>query len=311
MDRGSATRVAWLSVGAALLTIGLKAGAYWVTDSVGLLSDALESVVNLVAALMAVAMLVVAARPADEGHAYGHFKAEYFASAVEGTMIVGAAAAIAFAAIDRLLHPRPVEAIGLGLAIAMLAAVINFAVARVLLAAARRHGSVALEADARHLLTDVWTSIAVVAGVTAVAATDWEWLDPAIAMLVAANIVWTGVQLVRRSALALLDGALPADERAAVQAVLDRYATDGVRCHALRTRQAGAHRFVSFHVLVPGRWSVERGHALLERMEEDVRRTLPRVTVFTHLEPVEDPRSFDDTRLDRVIPARPRHRAAS
>jgi cation diffusion facilitator family transporter len=310
-DRGALTRFAWLSVAAAVATIGLKAAAYWVTGSVGLMSDALESVVNLVAALLALAMLTVAARPADEGHAYGHFKAEYFASAVEGALIVLAAVAIAAASADRLLHPRAVEEIGLGLGISAAAALVNLAVARVLLAAGRRHRSIALEADAQHLMTDVWTSVGVVVGVAGVALTDWEWLDPVIALLVAANIVWTGVLLVRRSAQGLLDGALPTEERAAVQAILDGYAAEGAAHHALRTRQAGAHRFVSFHVLVPGSWSVARGHALLERMERDVRRALPSVTVFTHLEPAEDPTAWADTALERAgATARPARSSA-
>ena len=231
----SLTRFAWLSVAAAVLTIVLKAGAYWVTGSVGLLSDALESVVNLAAALMALAMLTIAARPADESHAYGHFKAEYFASAAEGTLIVLAAAGIATAAVDRLLNPHPVEAIGLGLVISMTAALVNLGVARVLFGAGRRHRSVTLKANAGHLMTDVWTSGGVVIGIVVVTLTDWQWLDPVVALLVAANIVWTGITLVRGSALGLLDTALPPDERAAVQMVLDRYVAEGVQYHA------GAH----------------------------------------------------------------------
>ena len=296
----SLTRFAWLSIAAAVLTIALKAAAYWLTGSVGLLSDALESLVNLVAAIMALAMLTIAARPADEEHTYGHSKAEYFSSGVEGALIVLAAVSIGWAAWPRLLHPQPIEQPGLGLAISVAASILNFIVARILLAAARRYHSITLEADAHHLMTDVWTSAGVLVGVVAVVLTGWERLDPIIALLVAANIIWTGVQLVRRSALGLLDTALPAEEQAAVRQVLDRYAQPEVQFHALRTRQAGARRFVSMHVLVPGSWTVHRGHALLEQIERDIRAVLPNATIFTHLEALDDPTSWQDTALDRA-----------
>jgi cation diffusion facilitator family transporter len=296
----SLTRYAWLSIAAAVITIGLKVAAYWLTGSVGLLSDALESLVNLIAAIMALAMLTIAARPPDEEHAYGHSKAEYFSSGVEGALIVLAAVSIGWAAWPRLLQPQPIEQPGLGLAISVAASALNFAVARILLAAGRRYHSITLEADARHLVTDVWTSAGVLVGIVAVVLTGWERLDPIIALLVAANIIWTGVQLVRRSALGLLDTALPAEEQAAVRQVLDRYAQPEVQFHALRTRQAGARQFVSLHVLVPGQWTVQRGHALLEQIERDIRAALPNVTVFTHLESLDDPTSWQDTALDRA-----------
>src|SRR6266545_8229053 len=299
-ERSTLTKFAWLSIAAAVITIGLKAGAYWLTGSVGLLSDALESLVNLVAAVMALAMLTIAARPPDEEHAYGHSKAEYFSSSVEGALIVLAAVSIGWAAWPRLLQPQPIEQPGLGLAISVAASALNFAVARILLAAGRRYHSITLEADARHLMTDVWTSAGVLVGVVAVVLTGWERLDPIIALLVAANIIWTGVQLVRRSALGLLDTALPAEEQAAVRQVLDRYAQPEVQFHALRTRQAGARRFVSMHVLVPGTWTVHQGHTFLEQIERDIRAALPNVTVFTHLESLDDPTSWQDTMLDRA-----------
>jgi cation diffusion facilitator family transporter len=298
--RASLTRFAWLSIGAAVATIGLKAGAYFVTGSVGLLSDALESLVNLVAAVVALVVLTIAARPPDDDHAYGHDKAEYFSSGVEGGLILIAAASIAWAAVGRLRDPQPIEQAGLGLAISVAASAINLVVARVLLQAGRHYRSITLEADAHHLMTDVWTSVGVVLGVGAVALTGWERLDPIIALIVAANIVWSGARLLQRSALGLLDTALPADERAQVVAILTAYADrEGVQFHALRTRQAGARRFVSFHILVPGTWTVQRGHALLECIESDVRAALPNTTVFTHLEPIEDPESFEDQTLDR------------
>jgi cation diffusion facilitator family transporter len=266
---------------------------------VGLLSDAMESVVNLAAAIMTLLMVTLAARPPDEDHAYGHSKAEYFASTVEGALILVAAVAIAWAAVDRLLHPQPLEQAGLGLAVSAGASLVNLVVARVLFAAGRRHRSIALEADAHHLMTDVWTSVGVLLGIAVVAATGWTVLDPLVAIGVAVNIVWTGVQLIRRSALGLLDTALPEEERALLQAVLDRHDAAFVRFHAVRTRQAGARRFVSMHVLVPGEWTVLRGHRLLEQIEGEVRAALPGATVLTHLEAMEDPASWEDQGLDR------------
>jgi len=296
---GSLARFAWLSIAAALVTIALKSLAYTLTGSVGLLSDALESVVNLVAAFITLGMLTVAARPPDEDHAWGYGKAEYFSSGAEGVLILLAAIAIGWAAIPRILAPRPLESIGLGFGVSVAASLVNFGVARVLLVAGRRHHSIALEADARHLLTDVWTSAGVLVGVVAVAITDWEIIDPIIALVVAAQILWTGVKLVRRSALGLLDRALPAEEQGALQAVLDRHAGAVVHFHAVRTRQAGARRFVTLHVLVPGDWSVQRGHALCEQLELEIASALPNASVLTHLEAIEDPTSFQDQELDR------------
>jgi cation diffusion facilitator family transporter len=298
-DRGSLRRFAWLSIAAAVATIALKALAYLLTGSVGLLSDALESFVNLAGALMALAMLSLAARPPDANHAYGHGKAEYFSSGVEGGLILIAAVSIAVAAVDRLLHPRPLEQLGLGLTISVVASLVNLGVSVVLMRAAKQYDSITLRANAHHLMTDVWTSAGVLVGVGAVAVTGWLWLDPLVALAVAANIVWTGVRIVHASILGLMDTALPAAELAAITAVLDRYASDEVRYHALRTRQAGPRRFVSVHVLVPGAWSVMRGHDLLERIEADIREALPLVSVLTHLEPLEDPAAHDDLDLDR------------
>jgi cation diffusion facilitator family transporter len=292
-------RYALLSIVTAITTIGLKGGAYLVTGSVGLLSDALESLVNLLAAAVALIALSVAAKPADEDHAYGHNKAEYFSSGFEGALILVAAASIGFAAVGRLMHPRALEQAALGLTVSAVAAVINFLVARTLFRAAARHDSIALEADARHLTTDVWTSVGVIAGVGAAALTHWHVLDPLVALVVAVNIVWTGIHLLNRSALGLLDTALPESTRRDIATILDAHAKDGVHYHALRTRQAGRWRFISFHVLVPGDWTVQRGHDLLERIENQIRERVPLSTVFTHLEPIEDPLSFEDQRLER------------
>ena len=303
MDRRSLTRFAWLSIAAAIGTMGLKALAYHLTGSVGLLSDALESLVNLAGALMALAMLTAAARPPDEDHAYGHSKAEYFSSVLEGTLILVAAASIGVAAIERLIHPKPLQQIGVGLGVSVAASVVNLGVAVVLLRAGSRERSIALTANARHLLTDVWTSVGVVVGVAAVALTGWQPLDPLVALVVALNIVWSGYRLVRASVDGLMDRALPPKEYASLCRVLDAHVAAGIQYHALRTRESGARRFVSLHVLVPGDWTVHRGHTLLERIESDIRGVVPNVTVLTHLESLDDPASWDDQALDRVVKA--------
>ncbi|MEN6336838.1 MAG: cation diffusion facilitator family transporter [Phycisphaerales bacterium] len=299
MNRSSLTRYAWLSIAAAVVTIGLKSVAYLLTGSVGLLSDAVESLVNLVAAAMALSMLIVAARPADEEHQYGHSKAEYFASSVEGILILVAAAAIGYAAVGRILHPQAIEQAGIGLVVSTGASMVNLVVARILLKAGRTHNSITLEADARHLMTDVWTSAGVIVGVGAVALTGWQILDPIVAIGVAANIVWTGVQLIRRSVAGLMDTALPLEDRAKVERVLDKYREQGIEFHALLTRQAAGRRFVSVHVLVPGKWTTHKGHHLLENIEAEIREALPGANVITHMEPVEDPLSFQDIEIDR------------
>jgi cation diffusion facilitator family transporter len=305
IDRRSLLRYAILSVVAAITTIGLKAFAYGVTGSVGLLSDALESLVNLAAALVALVALSVAARPADAEHTYGHTTAEYFSSAFEGGLILLAAASIAVTAVGRLLSPRPIEAPILGLAITGVAALVNFAVARVLLSAGRRSESITLEADGHHLMTDVWTSIGVIVGVAAAVLTGWYVLDAVVGIVVGLHVLRSGFRLVRRSALGLLDTSLPEDTLETITGILDRHAPDGVRYHALRTRQAGARRFISFHILVPGNWSVQRGHDLLERIEETIREAVPNSVVDTHLEPIEDPVSWEDTTLERRSPLSP------
>lgn len=299
MTQPSLQRFAWLSVAAALATIGLKAWAYYLTGSVGLLSDALESLVNLAGASMALMMLTLAARPPDQQHAFGHSKAEYFASGFEGVLILLAAIAIAVAAVDRLIRPQPLESVGLGLIVSVVASIINYGVARALYDAGRRYHSIALVADAQHLMTDVWTSAGVIAAVGAVAITGWQRADPLIALAVAANIVWSGLQLIRRSASGLMDAALPAEQHELVVQVLERYREQGLDYHALRTRQAGARAFVNVHVLVPGHWTVRQGHDLLERIEADIRGRVPHAIVFTHLEPLEDPVSWRDIELDR------------
>jgi len=298
MESHSLTRYAWLSIAAAVLTIGLKAAAYLLTGSVGLLSDGMESLVNLAAAVMALAMLIVAARPPDELHAFGHSKAEYFSSGLEGALILVAAVMIGLTAVPRLLAPQPLEKVGLGLLISSAASMVNLAAGRVLLQAGRKHRSITLEADAHHLMTDVWTSAGVLFGIAAVALTGWERLDPIIALIVAANIIWTGFQLLRRSALGLMDTAIADSELAQVRQVLDSYAGRDVHYHALRTREAGARKFISVHILVPGEWPVQQGHDLVGEMEEKIRNLLPGAHLFTHLEPLNDPAASQDINLD-------------
>jgi len=300
MASPGATRYAWLSVATALLIIALKFAAYLLTGSIGFLSDAMESVANVVAAFITLAALVIAARPPDREHAHGHSKVEYLSSGAEGTLIILAAVVIIVQAARRLLDPAPLEQVWLGLAVSAVAAVGNFAAARLLLRAGQRYRSIALTADARHLLTDVWTSLGVIVGVTLTVLTGWLWLDPLIGLLVAVQIIVTGLKLMRGAADGLLDVSLPAEELARVTAILEPYASRGVTYHALRSRQAGAQRFVSFHLLVPGSWSVQQGHELLEEIERAVRHELDPIVVFTHIEPREDPVSWEDDALLRA-----------
>lgn len=293
-DRSSLTKFAWLSVAAAVTTIIMKSVAYLLTGSVGLLSDAVESIVNLLGALMALGMLTIAARPADDEHAYGHTKAEYFASTVEGVLILIAAIGIGYTAIERILNPKPLEQVGIGLVVSILASVVNFIVARILMKAGKENNSITLEADSQHLMTDVWTSAGVISGIGLIAITGWERLDPIVALVVAVNIVWTGIGLVRRSVDGLMDIALPEQEQKAIEVVMQRYREKEVQFHALRTRQAASQRFVSVHMLVPGNWSVHDAHHVAEDFEGEIRAVLSGTIISTHIEPVEDHISMDD-----------------
>jgi cation diffusion facilitator family transporter len=293
-------RLLWLSIAAAVTTLCLKLGAWQATDSVGLLSDALESVVNLAAAVLAMLLLRWAGSPPDARHLFGHEKAEYFSAGAEGAFILLAAASIAWAALERLLHPQELEDVGTGLAIAAVASLVNLAVGLVLLRAGRRERSITLEADGRHLLTDVWTSVGVIVGVAAVALTGWERLDPIVALAVALNIVLTGVSLVRRAGAGLMDAALTDREQERLEAALEPYRRDGVAFHAVRTRRAGRRSFVSLHALVPGAWTVQGAHDLAERIESDVRVALPGADVTTHVEPLDDRATLGDASPDAL-----------
>lgn len=293
-------RYAWLSLSAAVLTIALKTYAWYVTGSVGLLSDALEALINLAAALLTLSMLRLAAAPPDAAHPYGRFKAEYFASGAEGALIVFAAVSIAFAAVPRLAAPQPLDAPGLGIALSVAATAINLGAALKLVSAGKRMHSIALEADGHHLMTDVWTSAGVIAGVALVAASGWLVLDPLIAIAVAVHIVWTGFGLMRRSFAGLLDAAIPAAELAEIEKIFSEYRRRyAIEFHALLTRQAGARRFISFHLLVPDAWPVERAHALSEEIEERIRSLVPQAITLSHIEPISQPASYDDIKLER------------
>jgi cation diffusion facilitator family transporter len=294
-----ATFYAGISIAAAVGTIGLKVYAWRITGSVGLLSDAAESGVNLLAALVALWALWRASKPADATYAFGQTKAEYLSSGFEGLMILTAAAAIAVAGVERLRNLQPIENVGLGLGISVVASAINGGVAVVLLRAGKRLRSITLRADAQHLLTDVWTSAGVLVGVLLVKVTGWLVLDPVVALLVAVNIVWTGVRLLRETSHGLLDRAIADDDQAALAGLLGRFHARGVVIHGIRTRAAGPRRFIQMHVLVPGAWPVKRGHDVCEEIERGVAEALPGSSVLTHLEPLEDPTSWDDRGLDR------------
>ncbi len=292
---------AYLSIGTAIVILALKTWAFVITGSVGLLSDAVESIANLIAAGVALLALIIASRPPDDNHDFGHSKAEYFSSGLEGLLILIAAGGIAVTAGGRLFHPQPLAQLDLGLSINFLATAINGGVAWILLRASRRLRSITLRADAYHLLTDVWTSVGILLGILAVKVTGWLILDPLVALVVAANITWTGIQLVRETSSSLLDATLPEDMQATIKLILNEYKTQGIQFHALRTRVAGSRGFVSFHVLVPGTWTVQQGHDLCEEIERSLLKSVPGISIMTHLEPIEDPRSWQDESLYRSI----------
>jgi cation diffusion facilitator family transporter len=294
------TRYAWLSIIAAVITITLKGAAYLLTGSVGLLSDALESTANLAAAIVALLALRMASRPADDEFTFGYSKVEYFSSGFEGGMILLAAVGIIISAIPRLINPVPLEQVGEGLAISVIASLINLGVAQVLMQAGRRYNSITLEADARHLMTDVWTTVGVLIGIGLVWLTGFLRLDAIIALLVALNILITGYRLLARSSRGLLDISLPAEELASVKSILDSYQSQGVSYHALRSRQAAARKFLVVHLLVPGSWTIRDGHQLADQVETQVRQAVPYSNIVTHVEPVEDPLSQGDQYIDQT-----------
>ncbi|GGJ95912.1 cation diffusion facilitator family transporter [Luteimonas terricola] len=291
-------KYAWLAIATAVLTVLLKGSAWAITGSVGLLSDAAESMVNLVAAIVALVSLTIAARPADDDHHFGHSKAEYFSAALEGIMVFVAAASIIYLGIERLLNPRPLESIGFGLAISMVAAVLNGVVGRILIAVGTRHRSITLRADGKHLMTDVYTSIGVVVGLGLAWLTGWNWMDPVVAILVGVNILVTGYRLISESTAGLMDVSLSPQDNARIQAILDAHAETGrIEFHAVRTRESGSRQFMEMHMLVPGDWTVLRGHDAMEDLVEKIVAEFPAMRVTGHLEPVSDPRSYEDMTL--------------
>jgi cation diffusion facilitator family transporter len=297
------TRYAWLSIFAAIVTISMKSAAYFLTGSVGLLSDALESLVNLAAAVVALLVLTLITRPANDEFTFGFSKAEYFSSGFEGGMILLAAAGIIITAIPRLFNPVLLEQLGLGLAISVAASLINFIVAQILLRAGRRYNSITLEADARHLMTDVYTTAGVLVGIALVMITGWLWLDPVIALIVAVNILFTGYHLLVRSGRGLLDVAVPSEDLTSVKSILESYKDQGVSYHALRSRQAAARKFLVVHLLVPGDWSVRKGHKVAEQVETRVLESIKNANIVTHIEPVDDPLSMQDASVERGMNA--------
>lgn len=295
----SLERFALLSIAAAVATILIKFSAYLLTGSVGLLSDALESFVNLAAAVVAFFMLKVTAKPPDRQHLYGHGKAEYFSSIFEGILIFIAALTIIYSAVNRLISPIQIEFNAIGISVSVLASLINFAVARILFANGKKYGSITLEADAAHLMTDVYTSIGVLVAVGIVFITGILILDPLIAILVALNIMRSGSKLVYLSAMGFMDEAIPDEEKEKVNAILKSYKTSGLKYHGLLTRKAGMRKFISYHLLMPGNKTVQEGHNLADQIEKAIINAIPRSTVITHIEPVEDKKSMKDISLDR------------
>lgn len=302
MKNDSLVRYAWLSVGAAVATILLKFSAFFITGSVGLLSDALEGIVNLVAAFVALITIKVVEQPPDATHEYGHDKAGYFSAGIEGTLIVVAAITILVTGVNRLLHPQAIEQGFIGLVIAGLAAVVNLFVGQVLVRTGKKHRSITLEADGHHLLSDVWSSAGVIIGVGLAIVTGIEWLDPVVALLVGLKIGWEGAKILKRSLAGLMDATIPADERAILEDILNQYQErEGIEWHGLRTRQSGARSFIDVHVLTPPDWTVQRAHDLSEALEQDIAERLEGVAVHTHIEPLGDPAAMADGALKREI----------
>lgn len=291
-------KYAWLAIATAVATVLLKGIAWIVTGSMGLLADAAESLVNLVAAIAALVALTIAARPADENHQFGHTKAEYFSAALEGVMVLVAAGSIIYLAVERLMNPRPLQAIGVGLAISLVSAVINGVVGQILIRTGGRHRSITLRADGKHLMTDVYTSVGVVAGLALVWATGWQWLDPVVAILVGLNILVTGYRLISESAAGLMDVSLSPEDNSRLHAILDAHTEKGrIEFHSVRTRESAARQFMEMHMLVPGDWTVSRGHDAMEDLIEKIAAEFPAMRVTGHLEPIADPRSYEDMHL--------------
>lgn len=293
-SKKSLASIAWYSIVASILTILIKSAAYYITGSVGFMSDAMESVINLIAGIVAFFSLTIAAQPADSEHPFGHDKAEYFSSMIEGVLITLAAIGIAYAAINRIYHPRPLEELDFGMALSIFATLINLGTARILLHYGRKHNSITLEADAHHLMTDVWTTVGIVVGIILVKITNWQILDPIMAILVAISILYTGAKLIVRSTDGLMDKKLSEKDMIQIKEILDRHKVRGIDYHALYTRQASSKRFINFHLLFPGDWSVHQAHEITKEIEKEIVERLPNSEVFVHLEPINDPDAYEE-----------------
>lgn len=292
--RKSIASIMWISIVASVLTIGLKWFAFSITGSVGFMSDALESGINLLAAIVAFYSLTVAARPADIEHPFGHEKAEYFSSLAEGVLIIIAAFGIAYAAINRMYHPQPLESLGFGMLLSVGATLVNLITARILLYYSKKYNSITIEADARHLMTDVWTTVGIILGIFLVKLTGWQLLDPIMAILVALSIVYTGIKLVFRSMDGLMDSRVSEKDMILIREVLNAYKSDEIDYHALYTRRASAKQFITFHLLFPGEYTVHQAHEVTKKVEADLKLKLPLADIFIHVEPLNDPDAFDD-----------------
>lgn len=286
--------IMWFSIVASILTITIKSGAYYTTGSVGFLSDAMESFINLIAGVVAFISLTIAAQPADKKHPFGHDKAEYFSSLIEGLLIILAAIGIAYTAIHRMYHPQPLQELNIGMALSIFATLINLATARILLYYARKHNSITIEADAHHLMTDVWTTVGIVVGIFLVKLTNWQILDPIMALLVASSILYTGVRLVSRSTDGLMDKKISERNLILIVEVLDRHKAKGLDYHALYTRQASSKNFITFHLLFAGDTTVHQAHEVTKEIEEEILEKVPNSNIFIHLEPMNDPDAYDD-----------------
>lgn len=294
LQKKSLANIVWFSITASILTIVIKYYAYKITDSVGFLSDAMESFINLGAAIVAYIMLTIASRPPDKEHPFGHDKAEYFSSLIEGILIIIASIGILYTAINRIYHPKALEELNLGILLSILATIINFITARILLFYGKKHNSITLEADSHHLMTDVWTTIGIIAGILLVKLTDWNILDPIMAIVVAGSILYTGAKLIVRSVDGLMDKELAEKDLLKVKQILDKFYVRDIHYHALYTRQASSKKFISFHLLFPGDFTLFKAHEITKEIEGEIIKFFPYSDIFIHMEPINDPDAFDD-----------------
>lgn len=299
IQKKSLAPIVWISIVASILTISIKSAAYYITDSVGFMSDAMESFINLAAGIVAFRMLSISVRPPDKDHPFGHDKAEYFSSLIEGSLIVLAAIGIIYTAVNRLYNPQPLQELNIGMMLSIFATLINFVTARILLYFSRKHNSITLEADSHHLMADVWTTVGIIVGMFLVKLTNLQVLDPIMAILVAISIIYTGTKLVIRSTDGLMDTQISEKDLIEIRQILDTYKSrENIEYHALYTRQSSSKKFISFHLLFPGDMSVYQAHDMTKKIEKDIKEKFSYSDVFIHLEPINDPEAFDDGLID-------------